>query len=1056
MRKIYLLVVFSLAFVTGVLAQERTVTGQITSSDDGSALPGVTVVLKGTTSGTITDTDGNFRLSVPESGGTLVFSFIGFATQEVEIGDRTVFNVPMSTDVTELSEVVVTALNIPREKKTLGYATQTVDQENLRVARETNLNNAMAGKVSGVQVVSGSGAKFGEAGIRIRGVRGLSAGAPLYILDGIVVNDASAINMDNVESINVLKGASAAALYGNRARDGVVIVTSKKSAKGSVTVDFNNSTTFEEVYVLPENQNEYGGGYSQTWDTFSYDPSIDDPALANLDGQRIPYFGADESWGPRLDGVQVAQWDAFTPGTEGYGQTRAWEASPNNIRDFYETGVTVNNNLSIGSATEDYNIRASLTNISRGGVLPNTDQGKVFLNLSGEVKMSEKFTMNAALNYNRTNTTGQLDEGYGSIASNLNQWWQRQLDMDLLQEYYRMPDGRYTSWNMRSARNPRPLYWDNPYTWQEAYTGFSKQENIYAKFGLSYEIIEGLVLNGNVYRGARTGFSESQAGSGTLALPGYGTSSYQNTEDNFELIMTYNKQLNENFSISALAGGNIRENEWYNWGVSTAGGLSVPALYNVKASVDRPGASNSKSFKQVNSVFAQASVGFREIVYLDATIRSDWSSTLPENDNQYVYPSVSTTFIFSELIDNQTTFSFGKLRLSYAEVGADIGPYQLTPQFGVGTPYGNIATMSVPNTLPNANLQAATTVSYEAGVELGFLNNRLRADFAAYQYRNENEIINVSVPSSSGVSSAQVNAGLTTSTGWELTLGGTPVRSGDWNWDINVNVATFTNKVEELYPGLTTIRIGNGWNGTGTGGGWGSPSAVARVGDDWGTVLGRAFIRDENGNLIVGSNGQLQWEDNKVLGNILPDFTGGIFNRVTYKNFDLGVTLDFQSGGLIHSITNMFTNYSGLGIATVGNNDRGVPQRDPVADGGGLKFEGVKEDGTPNDVYLEADSYWKSLFAQHERWMYDASFVKLREVRLGYTLPSSLLENVFIKTASIAVIGNNLWLIHSNVPGIDPSEVSGQVRNARTNGAWVEGGQLPGTRSIGFDIRLGF
>ncbi len=1057
MKKILLISFFITAFVLQGWSQEKVISGKITAEDDGSALPGVNVIVKGTTIGTTSDISGDYKLSVPGDAKVLIFSFIGLATQEVEIGNRSVVDVRMATDVQQLGEVVVTALGIERDKKSLGFATQQVDQENLRVARENNVNSALAGKIAGVQVVGGSGAKFGTSKIRIRGVRGLNSADPLYVMDGMVVNDPSTINMDAVESVNVLKGANAAALYGNRARDGVVIITSKKGKKGSLSIDFNNTTSFESVSVLPEYQDEYGGGYSQDFQTFSFDPNVHDPGLASLDGANIPEFYADESWGPRLSGQQVAQWDAFIPGTEGFGQTRPWSPNPDNVRDFYETGVFVQNSLAVSKADENYQIAMTVTNSQRTGILPNTEQDKTFLNVNASVNLSEKLKLTGLANYSKRNTFGNLTEGYGnSLGSNFNQWFQRQLDMDLLRRYYRLPDGRYTSWNMNSASNPNPLYWNNPFTEQFGNTAEGRSEVFIGKVGLAYELFDGLTLTANISRSTDSRYGQSQVASGTLNQDAFATSTANIREDNYEFIARYNKQINDDFSITALVGGNNRINEWTNTAASTVGGLSVPELYNISASVDRPNTSNSIRRQEVRSLFAQASFGYKDIVFVDATVRRDWDSTLPDADNAYTYPSISTSFIFSELINAQDILSFGKVRVSYAEVGGELNPYQLTPTYALGNPYNGLATMAVPNSITDPALRAATTSAIETGIELNFLNDRVRLDFSYYNYDNTNEIIGVAIPSTTGASAFTINSGKTTTKGWDASIGGTPIKSGNFNWDVTLNFARSQNFLEELYPGLDAFSLSNGWRGTGTVGGWGGITAKAEVGKEWGTIVGRKFRRDEAGNLIVGSNGTLLFDENQDLGKILPDYTGGIFNRFTYKDFELSFTVDWQIGGNFHSITKMFNAYSGLGAETVGLNDKGNPVRDAVADGGGIKFDAVFEDGSPNNVYLEADSYWKSLFGRHERWIYDATFVQLREVRFGYSLPSSLLENIFVKRASISFVANNLWLIHTGADGIDPSQISGDTRDARNNGAWVEGGNLPPTRTVGFDIRLGF
>ncbi|MCG8319142.1 MAG: SusC/RagA family TonB-linked outer membrane protein [Cytophagales bacterium] len=1057
MKKILLISFMMMtAFVFESRSQERVISGTITSEDDGSPLPGVNVIVKGTNVGTTSDINGAYKLSVTSGDAVLIFSFIGLATKEVEVGSRTVVDVSMATDVQTLGEVVVTALNIPRDKKSLGYATQQVTQENLRVARETNLNAALAGKIAGVQVIGGSGAKFGAARVRIRGVRGLNSANPLYVVDGMVVNDPSTINMDAVESINVLKGANAAALYGNRARDGVVIITTKTGKKGKLSIDFNNTTTFESVAVLPGYQDEYGGGYSQEWDIFEFDPSRDDPALAALNGARIPEFNADESWGPRMDGSQVAQWDAFIPGTSGYGQTRPWSPNPDNVRDFFETGVFMQNSLSVSKADDNYAINVTFTNSQRTGVLPNSEQDNTFLNLNSSVNLSEKLKLTGIANYSKRETFGNIFEGYNSLGSNFNQWFQRQLDMDLLKRYYRLPDGTFTSWNLNSARNTRPLYWNNPYTEVYANTRENTKEVFVGRFGLAYEVIDGLVLTANLSRSTDQRWGETIIASGTLDLDQYTTFTRNIIEDNYEFIASYKKQLNDDFSISALAGGNIRKGEWYLSDQRTVGGLSVPGLYNLSASRDRPVSRNEKRFQEVRSLFAQASFGYKDILYLDATIRSDWDSTLPESDNAYVYPSVSGSFIFSELIDSQDILSFGKARVSYASVGGELNPYDLFPAYELGNPYGVLPTMTAPNDIVAPDLRAAETSAIEAGIELNFLNNRVRLDFSYFNYDNTNEIVRVGIPGTSGANGYRINSGKTTTKGWDASIGGTPIRTANFNWDVTFNFARSENFLDELYPGLDAFALQNGFRGTSTTGAWGGITAKAEVGKQWGTIVGRKFQRDEAGNIIVDADGEPLWDENQDLGNILPEYTGGIFNRFTYKDFEMSFTIDWQLGGDFYAITKMFNAYSGLGEETVGTNDKGNPMRDPVAEGGGLRFDGVFQDGSVNNKYLEVDDYWKSLFPLHEAWIYDATFVKLREVRFGYTLPNHLLNNLFVKSASVSFVANNLWLIYTDAQGIDPSEISGDTEDARNNGAWVESGNLPPTRTLGFDIRLGF
>jgi len=1048
MKKVfYLVMVFSM-LTTALWAQDKSISGKITSSEDGSGLPGVNVILKGTSTGTVTDVEGMFKLNVPADGGILVFTFIGLKSQEVTIGNQTVIDLAMQPDVTQLSEVVVTALNIPREKKTLGYATQEVTGENLTVNRNTDLNEALAGKIAGVQVTTGSGAKFGTAKVLIRGVRGLNSASPLYVIDGTPIDDAYSVNVDAIESINVLKGAAASALYGNRARDGVIIITTKKAKKGAAQVSFNNTTYFDKVYVLPDYQNEYGGGYSQDFNTFAYDPAVHDPALAGLDGASYPTMFADESWGPPLNGQQVAQWDAWVPGQPGYGKTRPWSPNPDNVRNFFETGSNVNNNLTFSKGGEGYSMMFGYNRIDRSGVTPNTGQSRDLISTNLSIDLADNVDFSSSINFDATRTEGNptgggsLFEGYGSLTSNFNQWWQRQLDIDLLDKYYQLPDGSYSSWNIKGPTNPKPLYWDNPYTVARANVGSDQYERFFGHASIGWEIIPDLKLTGTIRRNTSNKSYERQTASGTLELDDFRTGSSYRREDNVEAILTYKKQWND-WSLNALAGANNRTNEWRNWNMGTSGALSVPNLYNLKASVDRPNVSNSKAFKEVQSVFAQASIGWKEILFLDGSYRVDWDSVLPKDNNSYGYYSISGAWIFSEHLKNQSTLSFGKLRLNYAQVGDEISPYQIAPTFDIGNPYGNQAVMSFPNTLQNPNLTPAISTSSEIGLELGFWQRRLWTDFAAYQYENRDEIIQVTVANSSGVGQAVINAGLTRTKGWEATIGGAPIRTGDWEWNLSFNIARSNNEIIELAEGLDNKIMNNTpW---GSWGGWGGITANLKVGEQWGAIEGRGFQRDDNGNKIVDADGYYIKENDLILGNILPDYTGGLYSNLRYKNWTFAFTIDWQSGGVMNSFTKMFNAYSGLSTETVGNNELGNPLRSDASSGGGVLAEGVLADGSANTTRLDVQDYWKGLFALNEAWLYDASFIKMREMRLGYTFPQSMLGKS-IKSLSLAFVAHNPWLIKTNIPGIDPSEQDGN---------WVEGGQLPGVRSFGFDLKIG-
>jgi len=1080
------------------------VSGKVTSEDDGLGLPGVTVRDKDTDKGVSTDLDGNFRIEVSENA-TLIFSFVGYISQEVQVGARSVIDITLAPDVQQLSEVVVTALGISREESSLGYAVQEVSGDKVNMVGETNAVGALTGKVAGVQVIGSSGANLGgSAKVRLRGLTSLGESSPLWVVDGTPISNGSFspggrthysggrdygnlagdINPNDIESITVLKGPSAAALYGQRGANGVILVTTKKGTnRQGIGVTINSNTTFERVYVLPEYQNEYGGGYTQEFGTFTYNPATHPAEWAALDGQPMPNYAADESWGPALDGTNVIHWDSWFPGHDDYLTTRPWSANPNNVRDFFNTGVTLNNNVALAGGTENMNARLSIGSLNQTGVLPNSRLDRMNASLNVDGKLSEKLTLSAQMMYTNTKGFGRPALGYGTgPVSSFNQWFQRQIDIDRLANYQN-PDGTQRFWNIRggdiAAGNVpgRALYWDNPYWDLFQNTSEDERDRFLGNIGLTYQITEDLTISGFARRDGYTQRIEERIASGGLNLADYSYRLVQGQENNWEFLAQYNKELGD-IDIAATAGGNIRQNRYTSSFQSTTGGLSVAGFYDIDASVDRPTADDTyRSEKEVRSLYGSASVGFRNLIYLDFTGRGDWSSSLPVDNNFYFYPSVSTSFVFSELFDSPI-LSFGKIRASAAQLGSDIGPYNIYQTYGVGAPYGGFATLSVPNTLPNQTLTPQTSTNLEAGLNMNFINNRVRFDLAVYRNTVENQILTLTVPGSSGYSAALVNAGSIQSQGIELALSGTPIQ-GEFNWDIDFNIARNRSTVLELAEGLDNRQLQLALSD-----GWGGLRLNARVGEEWGQLTGGGFATfqatDDDGNEIdhpnngmrvVSGGGTYAYEANKDLGSILPDFTGGLRNTFSYKNFDLSAFIDYQIGGQFFSITKMFNAYSGLGAETVGNNALGNPLRDPLTDAsgnptggntilaseagansGGVLVEGVDANGDAVSYYTEAQTYYSGLFGRNENWLYDATYIKLREVRFGYTLPTSLVNRVGFTSINVAAVGKNLWLIHTNVDGIDPSEIGEGAGGFNV----AEGGVLPGVRSLGFNIKLGF
>ncbi|GAB3997792.1 SusC/RagA family TonB-linked outer membrane protein [Spirosoma daeguense] len=1075
MRKYLLAQLILCLFAIPLMAQDRVINGKITSSEDSSPLPGVNISVKGTSRGTTTDATGNYSLNVPSNATALIFSFIGFSRQEVAIGNRSAIDVTMEPDASQLQEVVVTALGIARDKKALNYAVQEVKADKLNFARDQNVGNALAGKVAGVQVLGQSGAKFGNPSIRIRGINSLGGSDPLYIVDG-TPTDISQVNMDDVENLSVLKGPSATALYGNRASAGVIVITTKRAKAGETRLDINHSTTLDMVALLPKYQNEYGGGYSQAWETFEYDPAIHPAAWASFNGQKILDYSADESWGPRLDGSPHRSAASWQQGPQ-FGQLTPFSPQPNNVRDFFEKPISNNTNIAFSRGTDMFQSRVSYTHIINNGIIPNSSQTRDYISAKNAINFGKNLTANLNINYTATNTKNQPADRYGSTGGtspqnsglsgtpltvsnpvlngynqtigSFNQWFQRQVSIEDLRNY-KNPDGTFRSWNIGGPLDSRPKYWDSPFTSAYENTNTNRSDRLFGDFGLTYQFTPALKASATVRRDQNAYYQQGRIAIGTLnegGLGGFSTLNTNSRENNYELLANYNQNFKD-LSIVANAGGNIRYNRVDVLFQATQGGLSAPGFYNIAASIGRPLANNYLYERQVNSVFGNVSIGFRDFVFVEASARNDWSSTLPKANNSYFYPSVSAGLILTELLPKSNTISYAKIRAGYAQVGTDVGPYQTALAYTAGQPYGTNATAFLPGTLPNANLKPGLSSSYEGGIDLRFLGNRIGLEFTAYQNNNKDQIIPLPVDPTSGYTNAVVNAGLIRTTGLELHIYANPIKNPNgFSWEFDINADRNRSQVIELASGLTNYQI--------DGPQWRTLTLNARTGTDgsardWGTLVGQGIKKDANGRPMVygsGDNAGLYIkEDNVELGSVLPKFKGGWLNTFSYKGLTLRVNTDFVVGGKFFSTTKMFNAYSGLGAETAGLNELGKPLRDDPATGGGVLLDGVTEDGRQNTTRVDAQNLYENwLFALNERWIYNKTYVKLREVAFGFNLPKRMLGK-WAQSANISLIARNPVLIYSAIGGgIDISE---------SETLWYEGGQLPPVRSFGVNLRV--
>lgn len=1028
---------------------EKTLSGLVID-EESLPIPGVSVVVKGTIIGTSTDASGMFTLTVPDNANLLVFSFIGFDSREVPIGNLSTFNVTLTSQ--ELLEVVVTALGIKREERSLGYAVQEVNAKGMTEARETNFVNALQGKIAGVQISGASGNIGGSSRILIRGASSVSGNnQPLFVVDGTPIdnsnfnsiatqtanggvdygNAAQDVNPDDIESVSVLKGPSAAALYGSRASNGVLLITTKsgKREKG-IGLSINSNTTFNNVFILPDYQNEYGGGYKQSFDLYQ--------------GQPMVATQADESWGPRLDGTMVRQWESFFPDSPLFGQLTPWVANPDNVRNFYETGITTSNNIALSSGNETSAIRLSYTNMNQTGTMPFSDMTRHSLSVSGNSELTSKLKSSVKVNYINSQVRGRpvtgdyVGNAAQSVQSSFNTWFQRQLDMEPMKQMY-AADGSQRLWNISGPENLSPFYWNNPYWELKEASNRDERERVFGHVSLSYEFNKNFKVTG----WARTDFydfrMESWVPIGHVNISSYLEDIRKLNENNFEFLAQYNKNISSDFSLNLNVGANKRKQKYYqNYGM-TQGGLSVPYFYSLESSIDRPLIEDIYSQLEVNSIYGSTTMGFRDIFYLDATIRNDWSSTLPLDNNSYLYPSVAGSFIFSELLGIDRLLSFGKLRAGWAQVGNDTDPYRLYQTYQPLAAVGSNPLFTVPNTLNNNALKPEISTSYEFGTEFRFLNDRLRLDATYYNISSTNQIILLPVSSTSGNEFNVVNAGNMLNKGVEFVVAGTPIsRKSGLSWDVTLNVGRNRNKVIELAQGQDNFRLANH-----------RVSINARVGEPYGTIMGTGFALDENGQRLVDNEGFYVREFGKVLGNVLADYTGGINNALSYKGFTLNALIDFQKGGEMFSGTSSVGTYSGLTVETVGLNEKGNPVREAVANGGGVLSKGVLQSGEPNTRYVEAVDYWKDLGSIHEAHIFDASFVKFRELRFGYSFPQHLFQRLPVQNISLSFVGRNIALLYSKVPHVDPETTlgSGNIQG-------LENSQLPSMRSLGFNLNI--
>lgn len=1067
-----------LLLASTVLAQTGTLTGTVTDQNSGDLLPGVNIYLPELERGAATNADGAFTIrNIPFDTYQIRATYVGYSTFEdqVSIDQETVtLDIALSAQTQQLEDVVVTAYGVQQTMNELPYSAQQVDAEDITQNRSNNFLSSLNGRVAGLKI-NQANTLGGSTNIVMRGYKSVTGGNQvLFVVDGVPYsnhefsnedveegfagfdygNTAVDINPDNIKSLNVLKGPAAAALYGSRASNGAIIIETKKGMPGQkrFEVTFNSSIGISRVdpETFIEYQKLYGQGYVPEF-------ASED---ANGDGTDdvVAYTQDDASFGPRFDpNLMVYQWDAFDENNPNYQTATPWVFANNDPIDFFETGVSANNSINIQGGFEGgyYNLGYNQSNAE--GVLPNSQLDNYKLNFASGYDITDKINVDASIQYSRTDGKARPETGYSTIMSEFRQWWATNIDIDEQRRAY-FRNRTNESWNWGSERD-FPIYWNNPY-W-DRFENFQedRRDRYFGYAEASYDVLDWLSFTGRVGIDSYDQLIEERANKGGVAagatpsgdrfeVPYYLQTKETFTEFTYDLLANYNVQPTEQIRVSGIVGTSVIRNKRQMISAFTNGGLVVPRLYSIANSL------NQIEFPEevveevgINGIFASANLNYDDLITLQLTGRRDESSSLPDGENIYYYPSASLGVIFTRYVDFDW-LSFAKVRGSWAEVGNTAPAHSILETFEREANFRGAGLYTVPDTRNNQDLKPERTKSWEVGLQMRFFNDRFSYDINYYDQNTLNQILATEVSRASGYAFKFVNAGNVENRGIELTVSARPVEVRDFAWNLAINWNRNLNKVKELAPGIDNYQLASPQ---------GDVTISAALGEPYGAIRGSDYIYHENGGRIVGPNGfyETTTSSNNIIGNMNPDWTGGITNRLNYKNWSVNFLVDVRWGGDIFSLDQYYGQGTGLYPNTAAINDRGNNVRDPVSEGGGVILDGVKADGTPNDVYAPAENYagafgWINNPSAH--FVYDGSYIKLRQVGLTYNIPRTFLDKIgAISAASVSVVGNNLWIIHKNLPYADPEQglVAGNVQG-------YQGAVHPSTRDFTLNLKLEF
>ena len=1072
---------FLLALAIGVIqgaAQVTTVRGIVTTEEDGEPVIGASVIVKGTALGTVTDVNGRFELSgLSPSATRLLISYISLMAKEVAIAPQV--SVTLKSDTHLLDEVVVTALGISREKKALGYTAQEVKQDALVQGKDNNLLNSLSGKIAGVRITNTQG-DVGSSRIVIRGETSIAGeNQPLFVVDGIPVDNSQLnarssgrdfknaiadLNPEDIKTLTVLKGPNAAALYGARAAHGAIVITTKggdKRQKG-IGITLHSSTQVSFVATLPEFQNLFGQGAGGR---FSY---VDGKGAGVNDG-------VDESWGPRLDiGLLIPQFDSPLD-ADGNRVATPWVSHPNNVRDYFRMGISTNSGISVARGDDKYQFRVGYNYEKQVSIVPDAGTNKTNISLNTDYHLAKWIVVGATANYivyTAPSLPGSATPSGSNVRSNSPMlqflWFGRQVDTNSLKADY--------------TRNWNSSYYDNPF-WSASYNTQSQERHrligdLHAEFRLTDGLHVRFRTSTDWYNDRRK--SKVKWGSAGAGSPygSYAEDAYTVKENNTEVLATYIKQLNKNWGIDALLGFNVRNKQYEN-NYQAAPRLAVADLYTLTNSRDPLTSSNDFYRLRQYGLYGSIQLDYRRWAFLNITGRNDWSSTLPVDNNSYFYPSVTASVLLSEAFGwRSKAVNYLKIRGGWSQVGADANPYQLATVFTSETAFNGNPLQSSSTIGMNPNLKPEKTSSIEAGFEAAFWDNRLYLDFTYYKTDSRNQILKLATTAASGYTSQVRNAGHIRNRGYEIQLGAVPIQtSKGFRWNLDLNYGANSSKVVKLDDEglITSYQLYSS-----------GIQILASVGEAYGTLFGTSYVRDANGNVVVDANGLPKISTtNKTLGKFTPDWTGGISNTFSYRSLSLSFLIDASVGGSIFSNTNKTGKYTGVLANTLsgrdaehgglwyytdamGNNVRlsESPSYSVSSDGlyyaqvngqstrvyqDGIMVEGVTESGSKNEEVVSAEKYYHRIYSIAEANVYDASYVKLREVALSYRLPRLWTQKLHLQEASVTLTGRNLWTIYKSVPNIDPESAL-----TTGNAQGVEAYSLPTTRSFGVNLSVKF